>query len=52
VSTKPGEDHSTTERLVLDALWAVVEPLLPRYRPSPKGGRQSVPDRVTLAGII
>ena len=35
-----------------DALWAVVEPLLPRYRPSPKGGRPRVPDRAALAGII
>jgi transposase len=43
---------STAERLVPDALWAVVEPLLPRYRASPKGGRPRVPDRAALAGII
>lgn len=38
--------------LVSDELWAVIEPLLPRKRPSPKGGRPRVPDRAALTGII
>jgi len=38
--------------LVSDELWAVVEPLLPKERPSPKGGRPRVPDRAALTGII
>jgi transposase len=38
--------------LVSDELWEAVEPLLPRQRPSPKGGRPRVPDRACLAGII
>ena len=38
--------------LVPDDLWAVVEPLLPRERPKPKGGRPRAPDRTALAGIL
>jgi transposase len=38
--------------LVSDELWAVIEPLLPKKRPSPKGGRPRVPDRAALTGII
>lgn len=35
VCWQPGRPRlSTTERLVLDAIWAVVEPLLPRTQPS------------------
>ena len=38
--------------LVTDELWAVVEPLLPREPPKPKGGRPRVEDRAVLAGIL
>jgi len=38
--------------LVPDDLWAAVEPLLPRQRPKPKGGRPRAPDRAALAGIL
>ena len=38
--------------LVPDDLWAVVEPLLPRERPKPGGGRPRAPDRAALAGIL
>ncbi len=38
--------------LVTDALWAVVEPLLPPEPPKPKGGRPRVPDRAALTGIL
>jgi len=39
-------------RLVSDALWARIEPLLPPERPKPRGGRPPVPDRAALAGIL
>jgi transposase len=38
--------------LVPDALWAVVEPLLPPELPKPKGGRPRLPDRAALTGIL
>ncbi len=38
--------------LVTDDLWALVEPLLPRHEPSPKGGKPRVPDRACLTGIL
>ena len=38
--------------LVPDELWALVEPLLPRHEPSPKGGHPRVADRVCLTGIL
>ena len=40
------------QMLVSDALWAIVEPLLPQHPPSPKGGHPRVPDRVCLTGLI
>lgn len=38
--------------LVPNALWAVIEPLLPPEPAKPKGGRPRVDDRAALAGII
>jgi transposase len=38
--------------LVSDALWTIVEPLVPKEPPKPKGGRPRVPDRSCLTGII
>jgi len=38
--------------LVTNELWAVIEPLLPKHKPSPKGGKPRVPDRVCLTGIL
>jgi transposase len=38
--------------LVSDELWAIVQPLIAPARPRPKGGRQRVPDRACLAGIV
>ena len=38
--------------LVTDELWAVVESLLPRQRPKPKGGRPRIDDRAALTGIL
>ena len=38
--------------LVADALWSIIEPLLPAAVPRPRGGRPRVPDRAALAGIL
>src|SRR5574341_2153543 len=38
--------------LVSDERWAIIEPLLPKAPPKPKGGRPRVPDRAALTGII
>ena len=38
--------------LVPDELWELVEPLLPRRTPSPRGGHPPVDDRVCLTGIL
>jgi transposase len=38
--------------LIPDALWAVLEPLIPSEPAKPKGGRPRVPDRAALTGIL
>jgi len=38
--------------LVSDALWAVIEPLLPPDPPKPKGGRPRLDNRAALTGIL
>lgn len=38
--------------LLTDALWAEIEPLLPKHEPSPLGGRPRVPDRKCLLGVL
>src|SRR3954467_1722226 len=38
--------------LLTDELWSVIEPLLPRWAPSPKGGQPRLDDRKALAGIL
>lgn len=40
------------KELVNDELWAIVEPILPRHQPSPKGGQPPVDNRICLAGIL
>lgn len=40
------------EPLVSDQLWEHVRPLLPRTRPSPKGGRPRVDNRAAFTGIL
>jgi len=35
-----------------DALWERIEPLLPKYRRSPKGGRPRLPMRKVVTGIV
>jgi transposase len=38
--------------LMTDELWKIIEPVLPQYRPSAKGGRPPVSHRVALNGIL
>ena len=38
--------------LVPDELWELIEPILPKHEPSPKGGKPRTPDRVCLTGIL
>lgn len=38
--------------LLPDALWAHIQPLLPKRKPSPKGGRPPISDRSALTGIL
>src|SRR5579883_2248831 len=38
--------------VVTDELWERIEPLLPKERAKPKGGRPRIPDRKTLKGIL
>jgi transposase len=35
-----------------DELWELVAPIFPKPRPTPRGGRPRVPDRVILAGVV
>jgi transposase len=46
------EDDLMAKELVSDELWAIVEPILPKHRPSRKGGQPPVGNRVCLAGIL
>lgn len=38
--------------LVTDELWKIIEPLLPKEAPKPKGGRPRIADRAALTGIL
>jgi transposase len=37
---------------VRDELWGVVEPLLPKHEPDPRGGRPRVDDRIAFSAIV
>jgi transposase len=38
--------------LICDELWKLIEPLLPKRPPRPKGGRPPVPDRAAFTRIV
>src|SRR4051794_27216922 len=38
--------------LLSDELWGVIEPVLPKWTPSPKGGQPRLDDRKALTGIL
>src|SRR5215212_8906561 len=46
------KEDAMPKLLVPDELWELVEPLLPKRIPSPKGGHPPVDDRVCLTGIL
>jgi len=39
-------------KLLPDGSWAIIEPILPAYRPSPEGGRPPITHRQALTGIL
>ncbi|MDO1486439.1 transposase, partial [Rhodococcus rhodochrous] len=42
-----------SSRLVPDALWEIVEPLLPEFRARPQGGgRAAIDDRAVFTAIV
>jgi len=50
------QEHTASEvamkKLVSDELWEIIQPLLPKHRPSKLGGHPRVSDRVALSGIL
>ena len=40
------------KEILPDELWGVLDPLFPSPPPRPKGGRQRIPNRATLTGIL
>jgi transposase len=48
----PRETTVMAKPILPDELWEVIEPLLPKWAPSPKGGQPPVPDRAALTGIL
>jgi transposase len=47
-----GRTPAVAKPLLPDAVWAVIEPVLPKAAPSPKGGRPRLDDRKALVGIL
>lgn len=52
----PGLTHREStilaKPLLSDELWEIIEPLLPKRTPSPKGGQPRLDDRKVLTGIL
>src|SRR5215469_3831938 len=48
----PREASIMAKPLLSDELWAVIEPILPKWTPSPKGGQPRLDDRKALTGIL
>ena len=46
------ETTAMAKPLLPDELWEIIEPLLPEWTPSPKGGQPPLPDRRALTGIL
>jgi hypothetical protein len=42
----------SSNELVSDELWRIVEPLLPTEASKSRGGRPRIPDRAVLSGIV
>jgi transposase len=52
VGSSVTEDEFMSKPLLTDELWSVIQPGLPRARPSPLGGRPRASDRACLSGIL
>src|SRR4029079_18448485 len=48
----PRETATMAKPLLPDGLSAIIEPLLPKWTPSPKGGHPRLDDRKALTGIL
>jgi transposase len=46
------EITTMAQPLLPDELWEIIEPLLPQWTPSPKGGQPPVPNRNARTGIL
>jgi transposase len=46
------EDSRMSRPLVSDELWRLIEPLIPKRKPRPRGGRPLITDTMVLAGIL
>jgi transposase len=46
------ETATMAKPLLPDDLWEIIEPLLPKWAPSPKGGQPRLDDRRALTGIL
>jgi len=46
------ETRNMAKPLLSDELWALIEPVLPKWTPSPKGGQPRLADRKALTGIL
>src|SRR5258708_15418650 len=46
------ESTTMAKPLLPDDLWEIIEPVLPKWTPSPKGGQPPIPDRQALTGIL
>ena len=46
------EDKVMAKPLLPDELWQIIEPILPKQKPCPKGGRPPVSNRDALTGIL
>src|SRR5947209_18557487 len=46
------EESIMAKPLLSDELWKIIEPVLPKWTPSPKGGQPRLDDRKALLGIL
>src|SRR5215475_5156330 len=46
------EELIMAQPLLPDELWKIIEPILPEWTPSPKGGQPRLDDRKALTGIL
>jgi transposase len=50
--THTQEESIMARPLLPDELWEILEPILPKWTPSPKGGQPRLEDRQALTGIL